>query len=152
VIHLGRREPVTLLDSVNHHSVDYYVVWRTVPRERAIWWRLLKPGFYHVEVWGFIPPGAWIRFDTSVELTAVEVYSDPPWVLVGPNEAPTIMHYQALVPHGRIRQPFYFGPMTCVTLSASFLGIRLPFWCRTPWQFYKLLARQHESQISEAAG
>ncbi len=142
MIHLGKAPSISLLDAANHHSVDYFVVFRTIPRERAIWWRLLKPGFYHVEVWGYVPPGAWLRFDTSVELISVEVYADPPWKLIEPSEQPTFLHYQGLVPHGRIRQPFYVGPMTCVSLAAAFLGVRLPFWCRTPWQLYKLLKRK----------
>jgi hypothetical protein len=143
---------VSLLDAAYHHSVDCYVVWRTMPRERSVWWRLLQPGFWHVEVWKYIPPGAWLRFDTSVELTAVEVYANAPWELIGESETPTFLRYQALVPHGSFRQPFYFGPLTCVQGAASFLGVRLPFWCRTPYQLYRLLKRKHEPQISKTAG
>lgn len=152
MIHLGKAPQISLLDAAHHHSVDYYVVFRTVPRDRAMFWRLLKPGFSHVEVWSYVPPGAWMRFDTGVELIAVEVYADPPWVLVGKSENPTILHYQGLVPHGRIRQRFFAGPLTCVVMAAAFLGVRLPFFCRTPWQFYKLLARKHGSKIAKSAG
>ncbi len=148
MIHLGARPPISLLDAANHHSVDYYAVFRTVPRERAIFWRVLKPGFYHVEVWGYVPPGAWIRFDTSIELVSVEVYADPPWKLIGPEESPTFLHYRALVPHGSFRQPWFSGPLTCVQMAAAFLGVRLPFWCRTPYQLYKLLKRKHGTQSS----
>jgi len=141
VISAGKREAVSLLDAAKHHSVDCWVVFKTMVRERHWLWRLLKPGFYHVEVWGYVPPGAWIRFDTAAELIYVEVYADPPWVLTLPSETPTFLHYQALVPLGRIRQPWRMGPVTCVELTAAFLGVRLPFLVRTPYQLYKFLTK-----------
>lgn len=151
MISVGAAPPVSLLDAAHHHSVDYYVVFRTVPRERTLFWRLLKKGFYHAEVWGYVPPGAWIRFDTSIELVAVEVYADPPWTLIGANENPTFLHYQSLVPHGHFRQRWFFGPVTCVTLAAAFLGVRLPWWCRTPYQLFKRLKKLNGSKSKTAA-
>jgi hypothetical protein len=140
MISLGAKQ-LSLLDSVHHHNIDYWVVFRQIERERSWLWKFLKPGFYHVEVWGYVPPGAWIRFDTCVELISVEVYADPPWMLIGKSEKPTFMHYIGLATYGRIRQKFYIGPVTCVSLAAAFLGVRLPFWCRTPFQLYKLLKK-----------
>jgi hypothetical protein len=75
MISLGAKQ-LSLLDSVHHHNIDYWVVFRQIERERSWLWKFLKPGFYHVEVWGYVPPGAWIRFDTCVELISVEVYRE----------------------------------------------------------------------------
>lgn len=141
MISVGKRVDISLLDSVGYHSVDFWLVFRDLPH-RSFWWRLLKPGFMHVECWGYVPPGAWLRFDTCLELISSEVYADPPWELVTPGEKPTLLHYQALVPYGKVRQPWRCGPVTCVELTAAFLGVRLPFFVRTPYQLYKYLKRQ----------
>lgn len=139
MISVGKKPDVSLLDTLGQHGVDYWVVFKSASRERHWLWRFLNPGHMHVEVWGFVPPGAWLRFDTCVELISVEVYADPPWVLTLPSENPTFLHYVGTTPYGRVRQKFFIGPITCVVLAAAFLGVRLPWWCRTPYQLYRLL-------------
>lgn len=151
MIQLGTRTELSLLDAAYKHSVDYYVVFRQFPRERSRLWKLLKSGFYHVECWGYVPPGAWLRFDTCLEFISVEVYAHPPWELIEPREKPTFVHYQGVIDHGKMRQRFFVGPITCVALTAAFLGIRLPFFCRTPYQFYKLLRRLNGPQVAKTA-
>lgn len=129
-------------------KVEYKVVFSNL-RFRQHWiWKLLKPGFQHVECWREMAPGAWVRFDTALEFLSVEVYGDPPETLL--NDI-TVLHYIGEIPEGSIRQPFFIGPETCVTLSAALLGVRLPFFVRTPWQLYNFLRKRNGTQIAQAA-
>jgi hypothetical protein len=129
-------------------EVDYVVVFRDLPFRQSWPWRLLRSGFQHVELWREVVPGAWLRFDTAMELLSVEVYGDPPTALI---DWTAILHYSAVVTPGRIRQPWRAGPSTCVDLAAAFLGVRLPFYVRTPYSLYKFLKRQHGTQSTKAA-
>lgn len=140
-----------MLDAAYRHSVDYWVAFRDLPHRQSSMWGLLKPGFQHVELWSYVPPGAWLRFDTAMEFIAVEVYADPPWSLIQASENPTFLHYQGGIAHGKLRQPWRCGPVTCVELSAAFLGIRLPFWCRTPYQLFRLLRTHGQKESTGAA-
>lgn len=133
---------LSLLDTAYQHVIDMWVVFRDLPDRQAWLWSVLKPGFQHVECWQYVPPGAWLRFDTCLEFVSVEVYAHPPWEFFDVSLNPTVMRVQRTAPHGVIRQPFYVGPVTCVTLSAAMLGVRLPFMCRTPYQFYRYLQRE----------
>lgn len=141
-----RRTQVSLLDAAYHFGVDAIVVFRNLPHRQGWLWWLLKNGFQHVEVWKYVPPGAWLRFDTALEFISVEVYAEAPWMLIAPSEKPTFVPYSGLVPFGRIRQPWRCGPSTCVDLSAAFLGLRLPFWVRTPFQLYERILRDRDSR------
>lgn len=142
MIQFGDQRSLPVLETANHHDVDLYVVFRNLPGPRAPWWRLLKDGFQHVEVWKYVPPGAWLRLDTALEFVSIEVYADPPWALTQPHEKPTFVHYVGAVPFGKVRQPWRCGPSTCVELAAAFLGLRLPLWCRTPHQLYKRISKR----------
>lgn len=126
--------------------VDYVVVFRDLPFRQSWLWRSLKPGFQHVECWREVVAGAWLRLDTAMEFLSVEVYGDPPQDLLEPTI--TALRYVAQIPYGRIRQPWRSGPVTCVELTAALLGLRLPFYVRTPYAFYKFLKRQHGTKIA----
>jgi len=134
-------EPVSLLDTAYKVAVDVWVVFADLDQKskncsRSPFWKLLKPGFRHVEVWKFIPPGAWIRMDTAMEMINVEVFAHPPWELKK-DLNPTCMRVNRLVSAGA-REPFFFGPVTCVELTKAFIGVGSLF-IRTPFQLYKFL-------------
>lgn len=134
----------SLADTAYKHVVDAYAVFVELDEQhdsvqRSRFWSWLKPGFRHVEVWKHIPPGAWLRFDTSVEMIGVEVYADPPWILRA-HLNPTVVHVRRQVPKGYWRERWFTGPITCVELSKAFLGVRGAF-VRTPWQLYQFLTK-----------
>jgi hypothetical protein len=126
-------------------AVDYIVVFRNLPYRQGRLWRLLKDGFEHVELWREMAPGAWLRFDTAMEFLSVELYGDPPQELLEPGL--TVLRYTGEVPPGSIRQPWRSGPVTCVELAAAFLGVRLPFLVRTPYQLYRFLRKRNGTQV-----
>lgn len=139
------RKAISLVDTAYHFSVDCWAVFTDIdrnflPEERSRFWNFLRPGFQHVEIWKFIPPGAWIRMDGSIEMVNVEVYAHPPWILQK-RLNPTCVKVNKLVKGGKWREPFFFGPVTCVELAKAFLGIR-NFFVRTPFQLYNSLREQ----------
>jgi hypothetical protein len=134
----------SLLDTAHKYYVSFTVVFRSAHDDRPEWnwlWRRLRPGFQHVEVWK-LDVDRWIRLDTALEFISLETYSHPPHTLIPSTDQPTFVEYQRLVRHGYFRQPFRFGPVTCVDNAAAVLGIRLPFWVRTPYQLYRLITRE----------
>ncbi len=137
----------SLVDTSYQHCVDIWAVFldmdkNRLPAARSRFWSFLEPGFQHVECWKFVAPGAWLRFDTSIELTMPEVYAHPPWQLQA-RLNPTCIRIQRLVPKGEWRERFYMGPMTCVESAKAFLGVS-GFFIRTPWQLFKHLRKQSE--------
>lgn len=131
---------MSLLDTADKHMIDCWVVFV----DRGMWdartWlcRWLRPGYRHVECWKYVPPGAWLRFDTCIEAIGVEVYAHPPWVILA-DRKPTAVRVQRSVARGFFRVPFFAGPITCVELAKAFLGLGTLFFVRTPWQLYKHL-------------
>jgi hypothetical protein len=133
-------ETPSLVDFANKHVVDIWAVFTEYSEHDEWSWffRFLKPGFRHVEIWRYFPPGAWIRVNTCIEVAQIEVYADPPWVILA-SQNPTPVRVRRTVPIGFFRSRFNMGPETCVSQAAGFLGLRLPFWCRTPYGLYKHL-------------
>lgn len=144
----------SLADLAYKHDVDYFVVFVDLDEQhlesrRSSLWRLLKPGFRHVEVWKRIEPtGVWVRFDTAVELVKFEIHVFPPQeVLERLN--PTVVRVRRTVPNGTWRERFFMGPITCVELAKAFLGIS-KFTVRTPWQLYRYLIDE-KKQLTKTA-
>ena len=133
---------LSLLDLERHSVADWFVVFRDLPdiAERSWPWRLLKSGFRHVEVWR-CDRGIWLRVDPCMELIEVEAHEAPPWELISKALNPTCVHVVRSVKHQKVREPFFFGPWTCVELTKAFIGIRAPF-VRTPHQLYKRLKKE----------
>ncbi len=139
-------EDIALTDTAYKYVVDLWVVFLELdegrlaaPRSR--FWFLLKPGFRHVECWKYCPAvGAWLRFDTSVELIIPELYVDPPWESAK-HLNPTVRRIRRLVKKGCWRERFHIGPMTCVELTKAFLGVS-SFFVRTPFQLYNFLRKE----------
>lgn len=129
---------ISLVDSINSHLVDVWLVFYDVPRDYRFW-RWLKPGFNHVEVWR-LDRGAWARVDTCLELLNAEVHLLPPWESGIFPETARFLHYVRLVSRGKVREPFMVGPITCVELVKAVLGIRAIF-VRTPYALYKHLRK-----------
>lgn len=132
---------ISLLDTPDAYLVDVWVVFYEHPPERRLsWmWKLLEPGFSHVEVWRE-DRGAWARADTCLEFLNLEVHLQPPWEVI-PHAR--FVHVTRLVPLGKIREPFMVGPVTCVELAKAAIGLRAPL-VRTPYALYKHLTRKTE--------
>lgn len=132
---------ISLLDITGNWVTDWFVVFRDLPdwRSRSRWWRLLKRGFQHVELWRF-DRGIWVRIEPCIELAEAEAHEHPPWAMVPAHLNPTVVRSRRLAPKGRLREPFFFGPVTCVELAKAFLGIRA-VCVRTPYQLYKFLRK-----------
>jgi hypothetical protein len=130
-----------LLDTAEKWPIDYWLVFRDLPAEAKTsrLWKFLKPGFEHVEVWR-CDRGIWLRLDPAWELIESGAYEQPPWELFDPALAPTYLRVNRWVPKGKLREPFFFGPWTCVEIAKAFIGLRAPF-VRTPWQLYKRLSK-----------
>lgn len=132
----------SLLDLANKQPIDCWLVFRDRDADASAFewlFRRLKPGFGHVELWKY-DRGLWLRVDPCIEFTALHVLEQPPWEDEQAAGA-TVMRYRAVVPYDRMVMPFHVGPMTCVELAKAILGVRAPFWIRTPWQLYKFLQR-----------
>jgi hypothetical protein len=135
----------SLLNTAYQHCIDLWVVFTELDHStrqttRSPFWRLLKPGFRHVECWKYVPPGAWLRFNTGIELTATEVFIAPPWEVLEKLN-PTPVRVQRFVRQGSWREPFFLGPITCVEQVKGFLGLRDAL-IRTPHQLYRKLLRE----------
>jgi hypothetical protein len=130
---------ISLLDTADKWVADWWLVFRDLPAEakRSWFWRLLKPGFEHVELWR-CDRGIWLQVDPCFELVEVHAHESPPWDLLPQALKPTVLHVQRLVSKGALREPLFFGPWTCVEIAKAFIGLRAPF-ARTPWQLYKRL-------------
>lgn len=125
---------ISLLDSVDAHLIDVWLVFYDHPPERRLsWlWKLLEPEFSHVEAWRE-DRGAWCRLDSCLEFLNAEVHLQPPWEVI---PQARFVHVIRLVPLGKVREPLMFGPITCVELSKAAIGLRAPL-VRTPYALYK---------------
>lgn len=130
---------VSLLDTAGKLPVDVWLVFRDLPdwRTRSPLWRLLKPGFQHVEAWRH-DDGIWIRIEPCFEFLTTEAHVVPPWEFLPASVHPTFLQVKRWVPQHALREPFFFGPWTCVEIVKAVIGLRAPF-VRTPWQLYKRL-------------
>lgn len=129
---------ISALDAPDSYLVDVWLIFYEHPPERRLsrFWKLLEPGFSHVEAWRE-DRGAWVRVDPCLEFMNVEVHLGPPWELM-PNAR--FVHVVRLVPLRKLREPFMVGPITCVELSKALIGIRAPL-IRTPFALYNYLRK-----------
>ena len=119
------------------YPVEVWLVFRNVRDARARAWRMLRPGFQHVEAWR-LDRGAWARLDPCFEVSVPEVHLDPPWSVVDKNLAPTFLRVRRVVRKRKLRVPFHIGPITCVDGAKAVLGMWAPLTL-TPYQLYKRL-------------
>ncbi len=137
---------VSLVDLAYRYSVDVWAVFTDMDTEhtgmkRSRFWRLLKPGFQHVEIWKRMSTNLWIRCDPSVEVIDVQVYALPPWQILE-RLNPTSMRIRRIVTKGYWREPFHIGPVSCVVLAKAFLGVS-NFFVWTPLQLYNFLRKEN---------
>jgi hypothetical protein len=112
------------------------------------WNSVFKPGYQHVQMWRPIHYGPgltdkfWLVVDPGLEHVDTKIDWDPqpPWVR---DSSITAMRVETAVPKKKIRDYFFFGPITCVEMVKAHLGISSIF-IRTPWQLAKhLRANKH---------
>jgi hypothetical protein len=128
----------SILDTDNRPR-QYAVVFHSVKRE-GWFWRMLKPGFQHVQIWLSLTEGQWVQLDGCLEGLFVTPRETAPWFEVEADEGVTILTVQRPPLPAKVREPFHIGPITCVDLAKAVLGIRAPF-VRTPYQLYKYLKK-----------
>lgn len=129
---------MNLFDVADKRIIDAYLVFYDRDEGRGGWWRLLKPGFRHVEVWTF--NGIfWLRVDPAMEHLHVTADVGPPWKSLA-HLNPKVLRVQRAVPARKVRDPFFVGPVTCVEIAKACIGLRDAF-VRTPYQLYKKLSR-----------
>jgi hypothetical protein len=131
---------IGLLDLAYKEPVDWWLVFRNSEHYRPVLERWLKPGFRHVELWR-PTDGVWLRVDPCLEFIEVSAHDQAPWVCMPVEWNSTFLRVRQIVSHGKVRKSFFAGPLTCVELTAAVMGIKTPFWCRTPYQLYKHLWR-----------
>lgn len=125
---------LNLFDTSGKRVIDMYLVFYDRPAERGFWWRFVKPGFRHVEVWRY--NGIfWLRIDPAMEYLDVNADVGPPWVSLAALN-PTIIRVIRAVDAGKTREPWFVGPLTCVEIAKACIGLR-DFFVRTPHQLYK---------------
>lgn len=137
---------VSLIDLAYRYSVDVWVVFLDTDKEhtaapRSWFWRLLEPGFQHMEIWKRLSTNLWVRFDPSIEVIDVQFYALPPWQILE-RLNPTAIRVRRIVTKGRWRERFHVGPMSCVELAKAFLGVS-SFFVRTPLQLYNFLRKEN---------
>lgn len=131
-----------VFDTANKEEIDVVVVFHELPARRSWLWNLLEPGFRHVQVWT-ISNNIWVQIDGCMEFLHTRTWPRPPWELIEAKFNATYVPVKKLIERGVIREPFHFGPVTCVELAKAVLGIRKPF-IRTPYQLYKFLKRSEK--------
>ena len=140
---------LSLLDLAGRDSVTWYVLFMN--RENPRWWnRFLKPGHQHIQLWRRVPYGTgltgyfWLVADPGLEHvdTKIDWSPQPPW---DRDPSITALRVEAAVRSKKVRDWFFFGPLTCVELAKAHLGIRSAF-IRTPWQLAKYL-RAHNCSL-----
>ncbi len=127
--------------------VQWYLIF--TPAKTRRWWdRWLKPGFNHVYAmrWdGF----NWLIVNPRSDYLQVEnsAVCDHTLRDVAIGKATAVMGVLCEVPEGTLRSRFFAGPVTCVEVLKSLLGIRA-FFVFTPWQLYKY-ARSRRGTIRQ---
>ena len=113
------RQRGSLLDTVGRYPTDWYLIYSSMDDQTHWYSKLFRPGFQHVQAmrrdgryWIAVCPYFW-----GVDIAVVDF---TPWDLFPKS---TIQHVT------RMRSPtnlsaLHIGPLTCVTVMKSLLGIR----------------------------
>lgn len=80
-----------------------------------------------------------MRVDPCLEFLLAEVHLKAPWETL-PYPDVKYVHVSRIVKRGTVREPFMFGPVTCVEMAKAVIGIRAVF-VRTPYQLFKHLRK-----------
>lgn len=136
------RSGLSLLDLADREALTWYVCYcnRENPR---LWNQFLKPGYQHVQLRREVRFGPeiddvlWLVVDPGLSHVQVDIrgVGAAPWF------DPEVKHTQRVefAPRWqRVREWFSFGPVSCVEIAKTHLGINC--WrVRTPWQLFKYL-------------
>jgi hypothetical protein len=146
---MGSVQHLSLLDLAGRDVSWWYVIF--CDSEEPRWWiQRLKKNFRHVQLWRPVQFGPalhekfWLVVDPGLEHvdTKIDWNPTPPWERAADI---TAMRVQAAVRKKKVRDYFFFGPITCVELAKAQLGI-CSAWVRTPWQLAKYL-RAHKHTL-----
>jgi hypothetical protein len=136
---------LSLVDLVGKVSASWYVCYCN--RENPTWWnRFLKEGYQHVQLrkpFYFGPElddVSWIVLDPGLSHLDVSLRAPgaAPWL------DPEVLHAQRVevaVNPRRVREWFSFGPITCVEIAKTIIGIN-SWRVRTPWQLFNHLRQR----------
>lgn len=127
------------------------MVYQTSP-DRRWWTRFLKPEFQHVQLWRPIRYGPlvsdqfWLLIDPGMECVVTETVfrPDAPWITT---PGMTVQRVVASCMEKRVRNWFFFGPVTCVEIAKAHLGLS-SLWIRTPHQLHQHIAKRQGVLIS----
>lgn len=130
-----RPRGATLLDTIGRHPVDWWLVYSDMD-DRSHWLaRFLRPGFQHVLA--LRRDGrVWIAIHPHFSFVDVQIIREDltPWQMYP--QATTIQHVTAMRVNAYSLGELHIGPLTCVEVMKSLLGIRA--WrVRTPWQLHQ---------------
>ena len=134
------RFPDNLLDAPPGRWVEWWVVFGDAPK-RYWWTAFCRPGFEHCFALAR-QGGSWVQVDPGhdfmrVAVLPVSAYT-PIHALVGDR---TVVRVRASLTE-QMRAPWIVGPLTCVEVVKSLLGIR-SLTLLTPHQLYEHLRRHH---------
>ena len=135
-------QQLSLLDLAGRQPIHWYVCYCN--RENPRWWnKFLKDGYQHVQLRRPVRYGPelddvmWIVLDPALSHLEVHLLD----AQAAPWHDPTVLHTQRVeaAPNWRrVREWFFFGPITCVELAKTGLGVN-SWRIRTPWQLFKYL-------------
>lgn len=136
---------VSLLDLADREAISWYVCYTNRENPR-FWNRFLKPEYQHVQLrkpYFFGPEMRdvlWLVVDPGLSHVSVTVRGPDaaPWT------DPEIKHVQrveAAPDWRRVRQWFFFGPITCVEIVKAYLGIS-SHTVRTPFQLFNYIKKR----------
>jgi len=139
---MGRLPRLSLLDLTDRQATSWYVCYCN--RENPRWWNnFLEPGYQHVQLRRPMRYGPelddelWLVLDPCLSHIDVRLSN----VDAAPWFDPEVLHSQRveIAPDvKRVREWFSFGPITCVEVAKTTLGIS-SWVVRTPWQLFKYL-------------
>ncbi len=128
----------SLLDTIDRHPVDWFLVYSDMDDQKSWAAKFLKRGFQHVLA--LRRDGAiWVALHPHYSFTDVQIIRNDltPWQMY-PGCA--IQHVNAMRENAFNTGGFHIGPLTCVTLMKSLLGIRDMFML-TPWELFQYCRR-----------
>jgi hypothetical protein len=139
-----------VIETESHYLSEWTLVFRNVDPTKMTspLWRLLRPGFQHVECWRE-DRGVWIQLDPGFELVSTAVHEHAPeqleWL---PWAKPTFFKVMFPAPKHRLRAPFFVGPLTCVEYVKAAIGVPGAF-VRTPYQLFKKVQQWPAAVVAE---
>lgn len=136
----------SLIDTAGKWPVDWWLVYSDMDDQTHWQSRVFRRGFQHVKAVrrdGRI----WVGVFSTFSFVDVQVIrsDETPWQMF---PGATIQHVVSMRRAEYAMGKFHVGPLTCVDVVKSLLGIR-SWWVRTPWQLYQHCRRVYGRQGHE---